>query len=171
MWNVETGAEVSRPLRGHTNAVTSIASSPDGVHVVSGSYDRSVRLWNVADIFAEDMVNHDNLAKPAAQLPDSAVIRKSSTGTSGVTSYPRRDIAAQYPPHLFPYPTFNIQDGWILGPNDELILWVPPANRLGLLDPFPRRRVMGLTHITELDFSNFKCGTEWMQCREPTEAE
>jgi hypothetical protein len=61
------------------------------------------------------------------------------------------------------------EDGWILGPNDELLLWVPPANRSGLLDPFPRSRVMGLTHITELDFSNFKCGTEWMQCREPIE--
>ena len=90
--------------------------------------------------------------------------------TSSLTSYPCHGIAAQYPLHLFPYPTFNIRDGWILGPNEELLLWVPPVSRSGLLDPFPRSRVMGLTHTTELDFSNFKCGTEWMQCREPNQA-
>ena len=152
---METGAEVSQPLEGHTYIITSIASASDGVHIVSGSHDKSVRLWNIADIFAKGMINHDNLAKPAAQSPDGAATHC--------------DIAAQYPPHLFPYSTFNIQDGWILGPNDELLLWVSPADRSALLDP--RSRVIGLTHITELDFSNFKCGTEWMQCREPIEAE
>ena len=120
---------------------------------------------------SQGVINHDNPAKPAAQSPDSAVLGKPSTGTGGVTACSRRDIATQYPPHLFPYPTFKIQDGWILGPNDELLLWVPPANRPGLLDPFPRSRVMGPTHITELDFSNFKCWMEWMQCREPIETE
>ena len=170
VWNVETGDEVPQPLEGHAGGIVSVAFSPDGVHIVSGSDDRSVRLWNVADILAKGAINHDNPAKPAAHSPENAMIRKPPAGTSGVTLYPHSDIAAQYPPHLFPYPTFNIQDGWILGPNDELLLWVPPANRLGLLDPFPRSRVLGHPLITELDFSNFKCGAEWMQCREPIEA-
>ena len=171
VWNVERGTEASQPLKGHTNAVRSVASSPNGVHIVSGSNDTSVRLWNIADIFAKGIINHGDSAKPAAQSPDNAVIRKPSTSINSAISHPCRDIAAQYPLYLFPYPTFDIQDGWILGPNDELLLWVPPVNRSGLLDPFPTSRVMGPTHITELDFSNFKCGTEWMQCREPIEAE
>ena len=165
----ETGDEVSQPLEGHTNAVTSVAFSPDGVHIVSGSDDSSVRLWNVADTLAKGAINRDHPTKPAAQSPDNAVIRRPSISADSATSYPHHSIAAQYPPHLFPYPTFDIQDGWIIGPNDELLLWVPPANRSGLLHQ--RIRVLGLTHITELDFSNFKCGTEWMQCREPIEAE
>ena len=169
VWNVETGAEVCQPLEGHTGGVTSVASSPNGIHVVSGSHDKSVRLWNVADILVEGMINHDDRAKPAAESPDSVVIRRPSTNTNSATSYPHRDIAPQYPPHLFPYPTLNIQDGWVLGPNDEPLLWVPLANRSGLLNQ--RSRVLGFTHITELDFSNFKCGTEWMQCRESIEAE
>jgi len=34
-------------LRGHTNAVSSICLSPDEHHLVSASYDYSVRIWNL----------------------------------------------------------------------------------------------------------------------------
>jgi hypothetical protein len=88
-----------------------------------------------------------------------------------VISYSHPNAAAQYPPHLFPNQTFTIRDGWILGPDDELLLWVPPANRSDLLTPSSRSRIMGVAHPTELDFSNFKCGMEWMQCREPIDTE
>ncbi|KAG6377914.1 WD40-repeat-containing domain protein [Boletus reticuloceps] len=33
-------------LQGHTNHVTSIAYSPDGAHIVSGSRDKTIRVWN-----------------------------------------------------------------------------------------------------------------------------
>ena len=80
--------------------------------------------------------------------------------------YPRPDATAQYPSHLFPSQTFKMRDGWILGPNDELLLWVPSSNRTGLVHPPWYCWQIG-AHITELDFRNFKCGTEWAQCHEP----
>jgi WD40 repeat protein len=35
-------------LRGHTRAVYSVAISPDGKWIVSGSQDRLVKIWNAA---------------------------------------------------------------------------------------------------------------------------
>ncbi len=41
LWNVETGQEI-KSLVGHSNVVTSVAFSPDGETVVSGSLDNDM---------------------------------------------------------------------------------------------------------------------------------
>ena len=33
-------------LTGHSNYVSSVAYSPDGKHIVSGSYDGTVKVWD-----------------------------------------------------------------------------------------------------------------------------
>ena len=137
-------AEVSLgdPLHSHTNSVTSIACSPDSVHIASGSRDESVRLWNMGDILARDVMGPDSGTSGAHTLDDKAH-GTPPTNQSGMISYSHLDAAAQYPPHLFPDHTFTIRDGdgSILGPEDELLLWVPPANRSDLLTPSSRSRI------------------------------
>ena len=46
IWNVNTG-EVLRTLTGHAASVESVAWSPDGTQLASGSYDNTVIIWNV----------------------------------------------------------------------------------------------------------------------------
>ena len=40
-----TGEEVSDPLIGHSFGVTSVCYSPDGNYIVSGSWDKTIRIW------------------------------------------------------------------------------------------------------------------------------
>ncbi len=46
IWDAETGVVIGEPIMGHTDAVTSIAYSPDGRHIISGSHDKSIRIWD-----------------------------------------------------------------------------------------------------------------------------
>ena len=78
---------------------------------------------------------NDNSVKFKSLSLDDKAIETLFTNQSGLISYSHPNAAVQYPPHLFPNQTFKIHDGWILGPNDELLLWVPPANRCILLTP------------------------------------
>ena len=48
LWDADTGQPVGQPLTGHTDTVTSVAFSPDGTRIVSGSADNTVRLWDAA---------------------------------------------------------------------------------------------------------------------------
>ena len=62
-----------------------------------------------------------------------------------------------WPANLPPCEALKLtEDGWIVGPQNELILWLPP----GLRNPFSTDSDV----INQIDFRGFKCGTEWMQC-------
>ena len=68
-----------------------------------------------------------------------------------------------FPANFPPRETLKLtDDGWIVGPKRELILWLP----FGLRDSvrFPDWDV-----INQVDFRGFKCGTEWMQCHKVIE--
>jgi WD40 repeat protein len=44
--DANTGAAFVQPLEGHTNAITSVAYSPNGQHIISGSRDKTIRIWD-----------------------------------------------------------------------------------------------------------------------------
>jgi WD40 repeat protein len=66
------GAQV---LEGHTNSVTSVAFSLDGAHIVSGSYDDTVRVWDAqSGAEVRRLEGHTNNVTSVAFSPDGAHI-------------------------------------------------------------------------------------------------
>ncbi|KAJ6610542.1 hypothetical protein B0H10DRAFT_1811410, partial [Mycena sp. CBHHK59/15] len=47
LWDMLSRKLILGPLTGHKDVVTSMAFSEDRVHLVSGSIDRTIRVWDV----------------------------------------------------------------------------------------------------------------------------
>ncbi|KAG6328650.1 hypothetical protein ID866_10440 [Astraeus odoratus] len=55
------------------------------------------------------------------------------------------------------------EDGWIVGPNDRLLLWVPKPHREWLY--YPRNTLVFPRGHFELDLSNMAHGKSWQLCQ------
>jgi hypothetical protein len=67
LWDLATGQEVAR-LEGHANYVWSLAFSPDGTSLVSGSGDSTVRLWDTEPLARRQTARRESEAlRPEAQ--------------------------------------------------------------------------------------------------------
>ncbi len=65
-------------LEGHTDWVRSVVYSPDGKWLVSGSSDRTVKLWNSQGQWQRDLVGHGDAILSVAVSPDSRLIASAS---------------------------------------------------------------------------------------------
>jgi hypothetical protein len=56
-------------------------------------------------------------------------------------------------------------DGWIVGPQSQLLFWVPHQYRGTLW--WPRNKLIIGTDVTEIDLSHYVHGPFWHQCKSP----
>jgi cytochrome c len=66
---------VHAQLRGHGGAVRALAISPDGLHVISGSFDTSAIRWSLSRNIAEQVMRfHDGPVNAVALLKDGRIV-------------------------------------------------------------------------------------------------
>jgi WD40 repeat protein len=54
LWDAATGHPIGNPMSAHSDAVFSVAFSPDGRQLVSGSLDRTLLMWP-GSVSADDL--------------------------------------------------------------------------------------------------------------------
>ncbi|CCA76263.1 hypothetical protein PIIN_10258 [Serendipita indica DSM 11827] len=179
-------------LRGHEGMVTAVGFSPDGSQIVSGSSDKTIRLWDAETRQAvgeplrgpEGWVNAIGFSPDGPQIvsgsygnttrlwnTETALGAKASTFDQDDTEFVYSDLSKDLqgtPPRII-VPGFNqcslSLDGWVHSSGKRLF-WVPPDNRRGL--KYPYRLTIPTSapfRVTKLDFTNFQCGSSWTKVR------
>ena len=83
LWDINTGAALRR-FSGHTNTVWSVAFSPDGGKVLTGSQDWTAKLWDGSTgACIRTFSGHTSYVRSVAFSPDgSKVLTGSADGTA-----------------------------------------------------------------------------------------
>ncbi|KZP17859.1 WD40 repeat-like protein [Athelia psychrophila] len=169
MWDIETHTAVGGPLRGHTDAVMTVVWSPDGKYIISGSKDQTIRVWNAetGEAVGGPLRGHSDTVASIAYSPDGTRFASAATDKTIRFWDARRvavvsegsDTAPEFTDSSSP------ENGWILTSSSELLFWVPPWYRLGLLRPSNTAFIAGYAPV-ELDLTTgFLHGSNWQRCR------
>jgi DNA-binding beta-propeller fold protein YncE len=80
MWDADSGHPFGQPLTGHSGQVTSVALSPDGQRIASGSFDNTVRVWDAATgkPIGQPLTGHTGWVNSVAFSPDGKRIASGS---------------------------------------------------------------------------------------------
>ena len=151
IWDAET-RNIYRVIEEHSDAVTSLTFSPDGKTFLSGSYDQTIRVWDVesGESICDPFVGHSARVWSVEYFPDgNRFASGSSDGTIRIWSIPKEDIE------------WNMrEDGWIIGKNNELLIWIPNELRRTVIIPTCSLTI-NCPFETKLDFSGHFEGRSW----------
>ncbi|KAJ7862812.1 WD40-repeat-containing domain protein [Mycena olivaceomarginata] len=161
------------PIQGHTGCVRSVAFSPNGSRIASGSDDNTIRVWDTrtGKAIMDPIRGHTDWVSSVMFSPDGACIVSGSTDETvhmwDVRAGKAVITANNLGPSTLDLTTSAItlphaEDSWIRGPNQELIMWVPPEYHCYLQLP-PCFMVIASARVV-VDMTRFAHGTDWVKC-------
>ncbi|KAJ6564870.1 peptidase C14 [Mycena vulgaris] len=169
--DARTVEAIMEPIQGHTSSVLSVAFSPDGARIVSSSSDCTIRVWDArtGEAVTEPIQGHTDSVLSVAFSPDGAHIVSGSsdhtirvwdarTGVTTANKFTPSTVDLSAGPITLPH----VNESWIRGPRQELVMWVPPEYRV-YLQLSPRFIVIGSARVI-VDMSRFVHGTDWVKC-------
>ena len=138
VWNASTGVALQQ-LNGHSDWVISVSFSHDGMRIVSGSYDKSVRVWG------------------ASTNAGSQHIVSGSEITS-IWVWDEMCLGVLWT---------SMIDGWIVSlPIQERLMWIPQGIREVIHHPY-NILIISQNGYAHVDFQDCNIGTKWMECYNP----
>jgi len=177
VWDAQTGQITLGPLKGHINSVISVRFSRDGKYIVSGSSDRTIRVWDAqtGQITLGPLKGHTDRVQSVGFSPDGRYIVSGSRdhtirvwNTNKTEAWNEHRLLTMNEGNLDPNQSilensdWVVEDGWILGQDGELLLWVPPWARGGLAPPMVK--VVASARMFKLNLRNFRHGSSWQEC-------
>ncbi|THU98351.1 WD40 repeat-like protein, partial [Dendrothele bispora CBS 962.96] len=158
--------------------VRSVAYSPDGRHVASGSDDHTVRIWDtqIGQQAGQPLQGHTECVKSVAYSSDGrhvvsgsldCTVRIWDTQFGGHIGDHEKISYAHSPNNHF---CFINSQGWLSysdenRPDPSLILWIPPDFRHGFSDS---RQILTIpadafNFAVQVDWTGFAYGSNWTQ--------
>ena len=122
MWDARTGAELA-VLRGHQEGVNSVAFSPGGDRIVSGSEDKTMRVWDTRSGQCLDVIQRSGEVREIAAGPQAFPLSARAPGLE--TAVERADSGkpvAWFPVWLKDIVTHPSGHAWASAANSYLCL-------------------------------------------------
>ncbi|KZV63220.1 hypothetical protein PENSPDRAFT_758152 [Peniophora sp. CONT] len=164
LWEVSSGKVVTR-IPAHSAAISTLACSLDGKWFISGSLDGIIQIWDMETVSPMWKPLHQiGVLQPIRSIsfsPDSTKIL--CITESGAIQVWHRD-PAERPSNRRKTGVAMTRiddDGWLRGPNGELLLWVHPNYRKSLTNPECSVRIYN--GVMGIEWTSAQ-GADWTHC-------
>ncbi|KEP45588.1 putative vegetative incompatibility protein HET-E-1 [Rhizoctonia solani 123E] len=156
----QTGEHIPWSFKGDPKSISNIQFSHDGSRIVSGSYDRTVHIWDAqtGDSVFGPLKGHINEVTSVAYSPDGTYIA-SASNDKAIRIW---DVSMQ--PDSSPLIEWELkEDGWVVDKQSRRLIWVQVGLRSSLMSPI-NTALMSRDGYVRLSFDGALIGEGWDNC-------